>query len=112
MRSEVERGIAVAGTATQLASVDLGLEVRDSGRADGHILTRAACEQMLTMLAAKPLAERREVQGLDPDRAPTIVAGAAILIEVMDAFGLDQVEAANADILHGAALAPPSTHTG
>ena len=112
LRSEVEHGIAVAGTATQLASVDLGLEERDSDRADGHILTRAACDRMLAMLASKPLAERRTVRGMDPDRAPTIVAGAAILIEVMDAFGLGEVEAAKADILHGAALSSSGTQTG
>jgi exopolyphosphatase/guanosine-5'-triphosphate,3'-diphosphate pyrophosphatase len=107
LRDDVEHGVAVAGTATQLASIDLRLEERDSERADGHVLTRAACAEMLAMLASKPLAERREVQGLDPDRAPTIVAGAAILLEAMDAFGLKAVEVAKADILHGAALAPP-----
>jgi exopolyphosphatase / guanosine-5'-triphosphate,3'-diphosphate pyrophosphatase len=105
LRDGVDHGIAVAGTATQLASIDLGLEERDSARADGHVLTHTACDRMLAMLASKPLAERREVRGLDPDRAPTIVAGAAILVEAMDAFRLDAVEAAKADILHGAAIA-------
>ncbi len=105
LRDGVEHGIAVAGTATQLASIDLGLEQRGSARADGHLLTPAACDRMLATLASKPLAERREVRGLDPDRAPTIVAGAAILVETMDAFRLDTVEAAKADILHGAAIA-------
>jgi exopolyphosphatase/guanosine-5'-triphosphate,3'-diphosphate pyrophosphatase len=104
LRADVDHGIAVAGTATQLASIDLGLEERDSARADGHVLTHDACDRMLAMLASKPLAERREVQGLDPDRAPTIVAGAAILLEVMAAFRLESVETAVADILHGAAL--------
>jgi exopolyphosphatase/guanosine-5'-triphosphate,3'-diphosphate pyrophosphatase len=112
LRADVEHGIAVAGTATQLASIDLGLEERDSDRADGHTLTRGACDQMLAMLASKPLDERRRVKGLDPDRAPTIVAGAAILIEVMDAFGLEAVEAAKADILHGAAFAAAATRSG
>ena len=42
--------------------------------------------------------------GLHPERAPTIVAGAAILVEAMRAFGLDSIEVSEADILHGAAL--------
>ena len=42
--------------------------------------------------------------GLHPDRAPTIVAGAVILVESMRAFGLDPMETSEADILHGAAL--------
>jgi exopolyphosphatase/guanosine-5'-triphosphate,3'-diphosphate pyrophosphatase len=104
LRVAVDHGIAVAGTATQLAGVDLQLEPRDSGRADGHRLRRDRTEDLLAMLAAKPLEERKKVRGLDPDRAPTIVAGAAILLEVMPAFGLEDVEVAKADILHGAAL--------
>ncbi len=55
-------------------------------------------------LAAIPLEQRREVPGLHPDRAPTIVAGVAILLEVIDLFGLDQVEVSEHDILRGAAL--------
>jgi exopolyphosphatase/guanosine-5'-triphosphate,3'-diphosphate pyrophosphatase len=104
LRARVEQGVAVAGTATQLASLDAGLERRDSERVDGHRLTAAAVERMLATLAALPLAERREVRGLDPDRAPTIVAGAAILLEAAGAFALDPVEVAVADILHGVAL--------
>jgi exopolyphosphatase/guanosine-5'-triphosphate,3'-diphosphate pyrophosphatase len=56
------------------------------------------------MLAALPLERRRDVTGLHPDRAPTIVAGAVILVESMRLFGLDSIEASQADILHGAAL--------
>ena len=43
--------------------------------------------------------------GLHPDRAPTIVAGAAILIEALRLFGLDEVTLSEHDILWGAALA-------
>ena len=104
LRAGVESGIAVAGTATQLAAVDLAVERRDGDRVDGHRLTRDACQRLLSTLAALPLEQRREVSGLDPDRAPTIVAGAAILLEAIDVFGLEVVEVAVADILHGAAL--------
>ena len=51
-----------------------------------------------------PLAERRAVRGLHPDRAPTIVAGAAILLEVLRAFGLERAEVSEHDLLHGVAL--------
>lgn len=112
LRAAVGYGIAVAGTATQLASVDLQLEERDSDRADGHRLRRGRTEELLAMLAAKPLEERKKVRGMDPDRAATIVAGAAILLEVMGAFDLEQVEVAKADILHGAALVTTSTQIG
>lgn len=94
----VERGIAVAGTATSLAAIDGAEEVH------AHRLSLAACERITAMLAALPVAERREVRGLHPDRAPTIVAGAVILTESIRAFGLSEVEVSEADILHGAAL--------
>ena len=55
-------------------------------------------------LAALPLAERRKVTGLHPDRAPTIVAGGVILRETMGLFGLDSIEVSERDILEGAAL--------
>jgi exopolyphosphatase/guanosine-5'-triphosphate,3'-diphosphate pyrophosphatase len=67
---------------------------------------------MLDGLASLPLDARRATRGLDPDRAPTIVAGAAILVEVMESFGLGAVEASETDILHGAALSASSTGNG
>ena len=51
-----------------------------------------------------PLAQRREVPGLHPDRAPTIIPGVLILECVMELFGLDAVEISEHDILRGAAL--------
>ena len=104
VRAQVTRGIAVAGTATSLAAIDQQLDPYDPEKVDGYGLLLEACERMLGELAAVPLEQRREVTGLHPDRAPTIVAGAAILVESIRLFGLDSVEVSEADILHGAAL--------
>ncbi len=104
VRRDAATGIAVAGTATQLAAVDQRLEEYDPERVHGYRLGLSACEQMLELLASIPLEERRQVTGLHPDRAPTIVAGATILIESMRGFGLAEIETSEADILHGAAL--------
>ena len=103
-REEVERGIAVAGTATSLASIAQELEPYDSEKVQGYVLDREACERMLERLADLPLDERKEVAGLHPDRAATIVTGTSILIAAMRAFGLGEVEVTDADIMHGAAL--------
>jgi exopolyphosphatase/guanosine-5'-triphosphate,3'-diphosphate pyrophosphatase len=104
VRAEVRQGIAVAGTATSLAAIDQQLDPYDPEKVDGYGLLLEACERMLGELAAIPLDERKRVTGLHPDRAPTIVAGAAILVESMSVFGLTSVEVSEADILHGAAL--------
>jgi exopolyphosphatase / guanosine-5'-triphosphate,3'-diphosphate pyrophosphatase len=103
-RASVEAGIAVAGTATSLAAIDQALEPYDPDKVDGYGLLVEAVERMLGELAAIPLEERRQVTGLHPDRAPTIIAGTAILLESMRLFGLESVEVSEADILHGAAL--------
>lgn len=104
VRDGVKQGIAVAGTATSLAAVDQELEPYDPLRVHGYHLSAEACDRMLAMLAALPVLARRNVPGLHPDRAPTIVAGVAILVESMRAFGLERIETSEADILHGAAL--------
>jgi exopolyphosphatase/guanosine-5'-triphosphate,3'-diphosphate pyrophosphatase len=102
---EPQRGIGVAGTATSLAALDLGLVPYDPERVHGHVLSREAVEAQLVRLAALPLEERRRVPGLEPERAPVIVAGAVILREVLARYGLAGLEASEHDILHGAALA-------
>jgi exopolyphosphatase/guanosine-5'-triphosphate,3'-diphosphate pyrophosphatase len=68
------------------------------------VIGRPECERILDELAALPLEQRREVPGLHPDRAPTIVAGVIILIEILELFALHEVEISEHDILRGAAL--------
>ncbi len=115
--------IGVAGTVTSLAALDLGLAEYDAERVHGHRFSRASVGVQLERLASLPDAQRREVPSLEPDRAPVIVAGAVILREVLDHFGLPELEASERDILDGAALeaaalpereegaAPPGAYT-
>jgi exopolyphosphatase/guanosine-5'-triphosphate,3'-diphosphate pyrophosphatase len=96
--TRAEHAIAVAGTAISLAAID------GADEPHGYRLTLGACERITAMLAALPLEERRQVRGLHPDRAPTIVAGAVILTESVRRLGVEEVEVSDRDILHGAAL--------
>ncbi len=98
-------GIAVAGTPTSLAAVEMELVPYDPERVHGHLLELRSIQRMLSRLAAAPLAERARIPGLHPDRAPTIPAGVVILVEAMRAFGLDRITVSEHDILYGAALA-------
>jgi exopolyphosphatase / guanosine-5'-triphosphate,3'-diphosphate pyrophosphatase len=104
VRSRAGAAVAVAGTATSCASIDLALDPYDPARVEGHVVTRARLEELRDRLAALPLEERRSVTGLDPARAPTIVAGTVILLEVLGAFELDAFETSERDILWGVAL--------
>jgi exopolyphosphatase/guanosine-5'-triphosphate,3'-diphosphate pyrophosphatase len=97
--------IGVAGTVTTLATLDLGLAAHDPTLTHGHVLSRDAVERELARLGAMTLDERVRVPGLEPGRAPVIVAGIVVLREVMQAYELEAIEVSEHDILDGAALA-------
>jgi exopolyphosphatase/guanosine-5'-triphosphate,3'-diphosphate pyrophosphatase len=98
------RAIAVAGTPTSLAAIDQGLDPYDPDRVHGYHLGLQRIQRMLSRLSSLPLAERLRVPGLHPGRAPTIVTGTVILVQVMRAFRFQEVEVSELDILHGSAL--------
>jgi exopolyphosphatase/guanosine-5'-triphosphate,3'-diphosphate pyrophosphatase len=113
--------IGVAGTVTSLAALELG--EYDPEQTHGYRISRASVERQLERLASLPLAERRVLPGLEPERAPVIVAGALIVREFLDRYGLDGLEVSERDLLHGVALeaaelpepqegdAPPGAYT-
>ncbi len=103
-RVPVKRGIAVAGTATSAAAIDQELDPYDPKRVHGYILELATVELLLARLADMDEEGRRNVVGLHPDRAPTIVAGMILLSEAMHVFELEQIEVSEHDILYGGAL--------
>jgi exopolyphosphatase/guanosine-5'-triphosphate,3'-diphosphate pyrophosphatase len=103
-RRAVQHAIAVAGTATSMASIAQELEPYDPDKVEGYVVSVSECRRICRRLAGLTVAERRKVRGLHPDRAPTIVAGAVILLETLTLFGLDEVEVSERDILLGAAL--------
>jgi exopolyphosphatase / guanosine-5'-triphosphate,3'-diphosphate pyrophosphatase len=104
--------VGVAGTVTTLATIDMGLECEIPEAIDGHHLSAEAVERLLGELAALPLEQRRRVRGLMPERAPTIVAGSAILSAIVAATGAGVVVVSERDILHGAVLAAANPPEG
>lgn len=104
VRAGATAAIGVAGTATSLAAIAQELEPYDPARVHGAVVQLAEAELQLARLAQMDLDERRRVPGLHPDRAPTIVAGVVILIEVLRAFALDRFAVSEHDILHGVSL--------
>jgi exopolyphosphatase / guanosine-5'-triphosphate,3'-diphosphate pyrophosphatase len=101
--ARAERAVGVAGTVTTIAALDLGLEEYDPERIHGHRISSDAANEQLARLAAMSVDARAEI--VEPGRAPVIVAGAAILAEILAFYALDGIEASERDILHGAALA-------
>jgi exopolyphosphatase / guanosine-5'-triphosphate,3'-diphosphate pyrophosphatase len=119
---EVDQNVGVAGTITTLAALDLGLDEPEGHGTNGHRLTLDAVRTQRERLAALPLEERARLPGLHPKRAPVIVAGAVLVEQVLDRFGIE-LEVSERDILQGAAFeaanlpapaegaAPPGAYT-
>ena len=122
-RLEPHAAVGVAGTITTIAALDLDLPEYDRERVHGHVLARAAAERQLERLASITLEERRALPAMDPERAPVIVGGAVILVEVLRTYDLGAIEVSERDILDGIALdaaelpapeegaAPPGAYT-
>ena len=120
---EATSAIGVAGTVTTLAALDLGLDAYDPEQTHGHQIPRAVVIEHLARLAGMTLEERLQTPGIEPGRAPVIVAGLVVLCEIMNAYALSEIEVSERDILHGAAfaaaelpepeegLAPPGAYT-
>jgi exopolyphosphatase/guanosine-5'-triphosphate,3'-diphosphate pyrophosphatase len=96
--------LALAGTATSLAAIKMRLSTYDPDIVHGSCLTGSDLADLLDMLAGMPLQQRERVEGLDPGRAPVIVAGALILETIVGLAGLDSVVVSDHDILYGILL--------
>jgi len=99
-----QRAVAVAGTATSLAAIDLGLEEYDREKVHGHLMDKGTIESHLSMLAKQTSEERRRIPTLEEGRADVIVAGAMILAGVMTITGAEEIYISEKDLLDGAAI--------
>jgi len=75
--------IASGGTATSLAQIAMARRGLQGRPAHGFEMTQAELLHLLSALMRRTLVQRRQMPGLSPDRADIIIAGAAVLYEVM-----------------------------
>ena len=83
--------IGVAGTVTQLHEL-IGE------------LTLASVEREFQRLAAVTTAERARIPRMDPLRAPVILGGVIVVLEVLRRYGLNELSWSRRDLLDGVAL--------
>jgi exopolyphosphatase/guanosine-5'-triphosphate,3'-diphosphate pyrophosphatase len=93
--------VGTAGTVTNLAAIDLALSPYDPDRVNGHRLTRDRVEALTERLASLPLAERRQVPGLEPGRADVIVAGGIICLGAMQGLGFADLTVSDSGLREG-----------
>jgi exopolyphosphatase/guanosine-5'-triphosphate,3'-diphosphate pyrophosphatase len=83
--------IGSGGTFTNLAGM-LKIEREGSEKnIQGYVLSRAEVVHLMHRLRATPLEVRRQMPGLNPQRADIIVAGAAAVARLSKALGVQQI---------------------
>ena len=96
--------IAVAGTATTLAALELALVRYDPARVEGLALDRAQLARWIERLAALGVEARKRLPGLEPGRADVIVAGLVCLEEALVRLGVTHFRVSERGVRHGVAL--------
>ena len=100
--ASLDTAIAVAGTATTLATLDQGLAF-ESSRVDGHCLTTIGLEQWVSRLSDMSVEQRCALAGMEPQRADVLVAGAAIFARAAHLLGLKQMRVSIRGLRYGLA---------
>ena len=98
------RLVGVAGTVTQLATLKAGVPVYDPDVTHHAVLSHGDVRSLSRRLASLTYEHRKLVPGLEPGRVDVIVAGAEILLRVMEVFDAPEVLVSERDILDGLVL--------
>lgn len=96
--------IGVAGTATTLAGVYLGLEHYDRERVHGASIPLPAITELLHRLAGLTVEEIRALPSMQPGRADVITGGALVESRVAGRLTVENLIVSESDILDGIAL--------
>ena len=89
-----------SGTIENLADIAMRMVYKRRLQAD-DVLVYKHLPQVVEMLGALPLAERRKVPGLNPERADIILAGAAIVDVFMQELALPELRVSNRGLREG-----------
>ena len=103
--ADLEVCLAVAGTVTTLAAVDLNLEAYDREMVHGHVLSRTRVREIFQAMVSMTLTERMHLPSMEAGRADVITAGTLIVLRLLEYAGIDEFTVSEHDILDGAALA-------
>jgi len=95
------RFIGTAGTFSTIASVDLGLDTYSRERIHLHSLPLSRLQDMSRRLLSLMLEERKNVRGLEPERADLIIPGLQFTIKVMGFFDFDELTVSDYGLLEG-----------
>jgi exopolyphosphatase/guanosine-5'-triphosphate,3'-diphosphate pyrophosphatase len=93
--------IGLGGANTNLAAVSHALREYDPDVVHGTVLDRAEVDRQIALYASRPAEERRSIVGLQPARAPVILAGALVVRTVLEKLGVDSLTVSDRGLRHG-----------
>ncbi len=83
--------VGIAGTFTTLAAIEKGLRQYSHSQVHGSFLSRVEIQRQIGLFKNKTLAERKQIPGLEPERADVILAGALLIDKIMGLFRVEKV---------------------
>jgi len=86
----LHQAVGSSGTICNLAEIAMRIAHNRPLKKD-DVLTRHQLRQVVELLCSMPLAERRKIPGINPDRADIIVAGAAIIETLMQELDIPEI---------------------
>ena len=101
LQASPETLVGMGGAITNMAAVYHGMTSYDPSIIQGTELRRDEIERQVALYTRLPIAGRRQLPGLQPKRADTILAGAAIVATVMRRLGTDRVIVSDRGLRHG-----------
>jgi exopolyphosphatase/guanosine-5'-triphosphate,3'-diphosphate pyrophosphatase len=85
-----ELAIGSSGTIMNLAEIAMR-KAHKRGLVKGDVLTRTQLREVVDLLCSLPLDKRREVPGINAERADIIIAGAAVLETLMQELAIAEI---------------------
>lgn len=95
--------VGIGGTITNLASVKLGLKRFDREKVHGLILTAHEIDRLIELFCSMPLEKRREITGLEPERADVIISGAIVFKAILEVIECPQITVSARGLRYGLA---------
>jgi len=93
--------VGTAGAVTTLAAMHLKLKEYEANRVNNLVLTRAQVKELTGLISRLPEAERARLPGLEPGKAGVMVAGALIILTILEVFSRDCLVVIDAGLLEG-----------
>ena len=100
-RTSPDALVGMGGAMTNITAVSLRLDPYDPDVVQGATVTSKDVERQIGMYRSMDQEERRSIVGLQPNRAPVILAGALIVATIMEKLGKDSLTVSDRGLRHG-----------